>query len=70
MIGAIFQLGGQAGKERLGAGILRKYVSRVEFARKMLSEDIQHDAVLEQFIISRVGDQNHIHVRINDYILS
>ena len=36
----------------------------------MLADNVQHDAVLEKFVISSVCDYNHVHVRVNDYILT
>lgn len=38
--------------------------------RKMLADNVQHDAVLEKFVISGVCDDYHVHVRVDDHILT
>ena len=41
----------------------------MKFPWKILADNIQHDAVLKQLVVTCIGDDYHIHVRINNYVL-
>ena len=69
-VSAVFKLGSQAVQECLGTWVFRQNICRMKVARKMLADNVQHDAVLEKFVISGVCDDYHVHVRVNDYILT
>ena len=42
-----FKLGSQAVQECLGTWVFRQNICRMKVARKMLADNVQHDAVLE-----------------------
>ena len=69
-VNAVFKLCSQAVQECLGAWVFRQNICRMKVARKVLADNVQHDAVLEKFVISGICDYNHVHVRVNDHILT
>ena len=38
--------------------------------REIFADNIQHNTILKQLLISCIRNENHIHIRINDHILS
>ena len=70
IIFSIFQFSAQPFQKTIREWILRQHIGGMIINREIFSNDIQHETVLKHFFVSGICDKNHIHIRINNNILS